>query len=147
MKPAAAFSTATVPAGIAALLALPCLAQDIEPRRWSHLPIGANFAGLGYAYSSGDITFNPVLRIEDGQFDLDTAAVQYIHSFELLGKSARFDFAQAYQGGTWEGLLNGVPAFDFSGSGSKEGGPPLSARPKRTATMLPLHCKPAADSE
>ena len=57
-------------------LALPCLAQDIEPRRWSHLPIGANFAGAAYGYSSGDITFNPVLRIEDGQFDLHTAGAQ-----------------------------------------------------------------------
>ena len=92
------------------LLALPCLAQDIEPRRWSHLPIGANFGGLGYGFSTGDITFNPVLRIEDGQFDLHTAAIQYIHSFELFGKSARFDLAQAYQTGTWEGRLNGAPA-------------------------------------
>ena len=92
------------------LLALPCLAQDIEPRRWSHLPIGANFGGLGYGFSTGDITFNPVLRIEDGQFDLHTAAIQYIHSFELFGKSARFDLAQAYQTGTWEGRLNGSPA-------------------------------------
>lgn len=92
------------------LLALPCLAQDIEPRRWSHLPIGANFGGLGYGFSSGDITFNPVLRIEDGQFELHTAGLQYIHSFELFGKSARFDLAQAYQSGTWEGRLNGAPA-------------------------------------
>lgn len=30
-------------------------AQDIEPRRWSHLPIGANFAGAAYAYTTGDI--------------------------------------------------------------------------------------------
>jgi hypothetical protein len=91
------------------LLALPCLAQDIEPRRWSHLPIGANFGGLGYAFSSGDITFNPVLQIQDGQFDLHTAGLQYIHSFELIGKSARFDLTQAYQSGTWDGLLGGVP--------------------------------------
>jgi hypothetical protein len=101
-----------LPLGIvgALLPALPCLAQDIEPRRWSHLPIGANFIGGAYLYSTGDITFNPVLRIEDGQFDLDTVALQYIHSFELFGKSARFDLTQAYQSGTWEGLLDGVPA-------------------------------------
>ncbi len=98
-------------AGIGAvLLATPCLAQDIEPRRWSHLPIGANFLGGAYAYSSGEITFNPVLRIEDGQFDLQTVGLQYIRSFELFGKSARFDLAQAYQSGTWKGLLDGVPA-------------------------------------
>ncbi len=92
------------------LSSLSCFAQDIEPRRWSHLPIGVNFAGAAYAHSSGDITLNPVLRIEDGEFDLNSIAFKYIHSFELLGKSARFDLTQTYQSGTWSGLLNGVPA-------------------------------------
>lgn len=110
MKSPAAPLAAILPAVLAVLFALPCLAQDIEPRRWSHLPIGANFGGLGYAFSTGDITFNPVMQIEDGQFDLHTAGLQYIHSFELLGKSARLDLTQAYQSGTWEGLLAGVPA-------------------------------------
>ncbi len=71
--------------------ALPCLAQDIEPRRWSHLPLGSNFAGVAYAYTEGDIFFNPVLRIEDGEFEMHTAAFKYIHAFELLEKSARID--------------------------------------------------------
>lgn len=90
------------------LLAVPVSAQDLEPRRWSHLPIGANFIGGAYAYTLGEITLNPVLRIEDGEFDLETAAVKYIHSFEFLGKSARVDLTQPYQSGTWKGLLNGV---------------------------------------
>jgi len=51
------------------LVALPCEAQELEPRRWGHLPIGGNFAGVGYAYTSGDIAFNPLLRIEDGKLD------------------------------------------------------------------------------
>ena len=88
----------------------PVFSQDIEPRRWSHLPIGGNFIGGAYAYSEGNITFNPVLRIEDGKFDLNSVAAKYIHSFELLGKSARFDLVQTYQSGTWSGLLDGVPA-------------------------------------
>lgn len=37
------------------LLALPCSAQDIEPRRWSHLPLDTNFLGVAYAYTTGDI--------------------------------------------------------------------------------------------
>ena len=78
-------------AAVSLLAALPALSQDIEPRRWSHLPIGANFIGGAYAYSEGNITFNPVLRIEDGKFDLNSIAAKYIYSFELLGKSARFD--------------------------------------------------------
>ena len=91
-------------------LAAPCLAQDIEPRRWSHLPLGSNFGGVAYAYTEGDIFLNPVLRIEDGGFEMHTAAFKYIHAFELLGKSARIDLAQNYQSGSWSGLLNGSPA-------------------------------------
>ena len=55
MKSSADLLAAILPAGLAVLLALPCLAQDIEPRRWSHLPIGANFAGAGYGFSTGEI--------------------------------------------------------------------------------------------
>lgn len=84
--------------------------QDIEPRRWSHLPIGANFAGAAYAYTTGDIYLDPELRIQDAQFDLQTIGVKYIRSFELFGKSARVDLTQPYQFGHWTGLINGVPA-------------------------------------
>jgi hypothetical protein len=92
------------------LCAVPCIAQDLEPRRWTHLPSGGNFTGGAYAYTSGDIFFNPVLRIEDATLDLQTAAVSHIRSFELFGKSARFDLLQTYQSGRWRGLLDGAPA-------------------------------------
>jgi hypothetical protein len=104
----------TCSAGIRALvllsLAHPCPAQDIEPRRWSHLPLGGNFGGVAYAYTEGDIFLNPVLRIENGEFEMNTAAFKFIHAFELLGKSARIDLLQMYQSGSWSGLVNGVPA-------------------------------------
>jgi hypothetical protein len=112
-------------------------AQDIEPRRWNHLPIGSNFAGMGYAYTTGDISLDPELRIQNGQFDLQTIAVKYIGSFELLGKSARVDLSQPYQIGHWQGLLNGVPAAaDRSGFADTSvrfavnlfGAPPLAGK-------------------
>lgn len=92
------------------ILAQACHAQDIEPRRWSHLPLGANFGGVAYAYTEGDIFFNPVMRIEDGEFEMHSAAFKYIHAFELLGKSARVDLAQLYQSGSWNGMVNETPA-------------------------------------
>lgn len=85
-------------------------AQELEPRRWGHLPLGSNFAGVGYIRTEGDIAFDPVLRLEDVEVELDTAALKYIHTFGLLGKSARFDLIQAYQDGGWTGLLDGAPA-------------------------------------
>jgi len=82
------------------------LAQDIEPRRWSHLPSGLNVAGVGLIATDGEIFFDPVLRIEDGQFDLYILASSYVRSFEWLGKSSRIDFRVPYGYGRWEGLVN-----------------------------------------
>ena len=91
-------------------MANPCSAQELEPRRWTHLPVDTNFAAAAYAYTSADIAFDPVLRIEGGDMKLHTGAAGYIRSFELFGKSARVDFVQTYKTGEWAGLLNGVPA-------------------------------------
>jgi len=87
----------------------PCSAEELEPRRWAHLPIDTNFLGAGYAYTEADISFDPVLKIEDGQMDLHTWAVKYIRTFSFLEKTARVDLLQAYQDGRWTGLLDGVP--------------------------------------
>jgi hypothetical protein len=86
-----------------------CLAQELEPRRWSHLPTGANFVAIGYAYTKADISLDPVLRIDNGRMEMYTWAAKYIRTFELLQKSARIDVVQGYQNGRWSGLINGVP--------------------------------------
>jgi len=85
-----------------------CPAQEIEPRRWSHLPKDTNFVGAGYSYTEAKIYLDPVLRIEDADMQLHTWAIKYIRTFELLQKSARIDFTQGYQEGHWKGLVNGV---------------------------------------
>jgi hypothetical protein len=94
----------------AACLVPPGLAMEFEPRQWSHLPLGTNFAGIGYAYTDADISFDPVLLLEDVNMELHTWAGKYIRTFELFDKSARIDLTQAYQEGEWTGLLDGAPA-------------------------------------
>jgi hypothetical protein len=98
------------PGLLAMILMRPCLALDLEPRQWSHLPIGTDFLGVGYAHTDADISFDPVLLLEDVKMELHTWAGRYIRTFELLGKSARIDLTQAYQQGKWTGLLDGIPA-------------------------------------
>jgi len=85
-------------------------AQELEPRRWSHLPTGTNFHGGGYAYTDGDLSLDPVLKIEDATFEMHTVALKYIRTFAVLGRSARIDLGGAYQDGTWKGKLDGVDA-------------------------------------
>ena len=85
------------------------LCQELEPRRWSHLPTGVNFMALGTAYTFGEINFDPVLLIEDSEVDSVTIAAGYIRTFDLFGKSARIDFMLPYAKGHWQGLLNDEP--------------------------------------
>lgn len=91
------------------LFASPCLAEELEPRRWAHLPINTNFIGSAYVYTEADIGFDPVLKIEDAEMELDTWVAKYIRSFPLFNKTARIGVIQAYQEGEWSGLLDGAP--------------------------------------
>jgi hypothetical protein len=83
------------------------LAQDLEPRRWSHLPAGLNVIGVGLGSTSGDILLDPVLRAEDVTFDLYTTGLSYVRSLDLFGKSARIDVRVPYASGRWEGFVDG----------------------------------------
>jgi hypothetical protein len=86
----------------------PCSAEEIEPRRWSHLPVNTNYYGAGYGFTRGDIALDPVLQIEDGKMRVNTWLAKYIRTFELLQKSARIDLVQGYQEGRWTGRLEGA---------------------------------------
>jgi hypothetical protein len=97
-----------------AMLAVTCFAflswaQDLQPRRWSHLPVDTSFFGGGHVYSSADIAVDPVLLLDDVTAELQAFPLKYIRTFEVAGKSARVDWLQAYQVGQWEGLVDGVP--------------------------------------
>jgi hypothetical protein len=87
----------------------PCIAQDLEPRRWTHLPVGTSVFAVAGAYTTGDLKFDPVLRIEDAQVDLYTAVLGYTRYFGLGERTARIDVLVPLQTGTWDGLVDGVP--------------------------------------
>ena len=85
-------------------------AQELEPRRWSHLPVGANFIGAAYVYGDYDIFFDPALEIEDAAGEVHTLALSYVRVLNVFGKSGRVDITLPYSIGRWEGLLQGQPA-------------------------------------
>jgi hypothetical protein len=85
-------------------------AQDIEPRRWTPLPLGTNVLAAGYARTSGDVGFSPVLQIKETKVEADSVAVSYVRSFALAGKPARIDVLVPRDNARWDGLLSGEPA-------------------------------------
>lgn len=97
---------------LGALLSLPVAswAEDLEPRRWNHLPTGLHVFGAAYAYTDADIGFDPALQIEHAEMELHTWVAKYVYTFALFNRSARIELAQGYQHGRWEGRLAGQPA-------------------------------------
>ena len=90
-------------------LSPPALAQELEIRRWNHLPIDRNFVTVNYGRTDGDIAFDPVLRIQGAVVEMDTWLLGYIRTFELFDKTARIEIRQAWQAGNWSGILDGKP--------------------------------------
>jgi len=81
-------------------------AQDLEPRRWTQMPTGLNFMGIGIGHIEGDIFFDPVLLVEEATFDMEAVGLVYVRSFGVAGKSARVDFSLPYRAGRWEGTVD-----------------------------------------
>jgi hypothetical protein len=81
-------------------------AQDLEPRRWNHLPTGLNLVGVGYAYTEADVFFNPVFKISDATSRINSVGLQFIHIFDLAGKSARISLLVPSLSGRWEGVVD-----------------------------------------
>lgn len=98
-----------IAAAILASAGRDALAQELEPRRWTHLPVGTNIAGAGALFTEGDLHFDPVIQIDDAQVELSSALGSFHHYFNLADLTARVDVLVPFQTGRWEGLVSGVP--------------------------------------
>ena len=93
------------------LLVFPVMrSQDVEPRRWGTIPLGVQAVGVGYAYSFGDVLFDPLLETEDVEVDVHSVVVSYVHPIKLGKKYGRIDALIPASFARWEGLLSGEPA-------------------------------------
>jgi hypothetical protein len=110
MKPPHPISGALLAALALVALARGASAQDLEPRRWTHMPTGMNVAGVTYGYTEGDLAFDPVLEIENATVEVHSIVATYSHAFAMLGKTGRVDVIVPYQRARWAGELSGAPA-------------------------------------
>ncbi len=86
------------------------MAQDIEPRRWTNLPLGSEAVGIGYGYTSGEVLFDPLLEIEDASVRAHTVFASFVHPFRIGKKFARVDLLIPFSNARWGGLLEGEAA-------------------------------------
>ncbi|HEX3134991.1 MAG TPA: transporter [Planctomycetota bacterium] len=95
-------------AGSMLVFSVAAIAEDLEPRRWTHTPIGLDSLSVGYVYTRADILLDPVSRLQDVDLRMHAWGLKYLHTFELLDKTARVEATQGYAVGRWTGLVDGV---------------------------------------
>jgi len=71
-------------------------AQDLDPRRYTNIPVGQNFLALAVAYTEGDVSFSGSIPITDAKIRVDGLAVVYARTFAIAGKSASADVLLPY---------------------------------------------------
>jgi hypothetical protein len=95
------------PALVLAALCAPAAAQQLEPRAYSNVPVGMNFALAGYAHSTGDVLPDPSIPVTNANAKLDTFVAGYARGVDWWGKSGMISFAVPYVTGSASGLLEG----------------------------------------
>lgn len=112
-------------------------AQELEPKAYSNLPIGLNFLVVAYAHSSGGLSTDPSLPVEDAHLKIDTGVLAYARSLDMWGASGKFDVIVPYSTLSGTGLVAGqARQRDVSGLGDPRlrvsvnffGAPSLSLR-------------------
>ena len=71
-------------------------AQDLEPRAFANTPVGLNFLIGGYAYSEGTIGTDPSVPLTDTEVKFNSAALAYVRTLDLWGRSGKFDVIIPY---------------------------------------------------
>jgi hypothetical protein len=82
------------------------MAQDLEPRRWGHLPTGMTVIGVGYGYTDSFVYFSPFWKITDATAEINSFGVSALYTFDMAGKSARISFFLPYLSGRWAGNVD-----------------------------------------
>ena len=120
-----------------AAVALPAIAQDIEPRAYSNAPIGVNFLVAGSTYTRGGLAFDTALPISDVNLRTSGAVVAYARVIDLGGQSGRFEVvapyvwlsgSATYIGQPVERVINGLADPIFRLSANFYGAPALTLK-------------------
>jgi hypothetical protein len=83
-------------------------AQELEPRGLTNVPVGTNFAVLGYGFASGNILFDPALPLEDVTANTHTLMGAYVRSVNFLGMGAKANVILPFAAGDWTGIYQGT---------------------------------------
>lgn len=71
-------------------------AQELEPRKYTNLPIGLNFVAAGYAYSAGGVLFDPTIPLDNANIRISGPVLAYVRSIKIGEMSGKINMVLPY---------------------------------------------------
>lgn len=81
--------------------------QELEPRSLTNIPVGTNFAMLGYGFAKGNVLFDQALPLEDVNANMHAIVGAYARSINFFGLGAKINAILPFAAGDWEGVFQG----------------------------------------
>src|SRR5262245_20227878 len=81
------------------------IAQELNPGAYTVSPVGANFIGTTYQFSTGDVTFDPSLPIQEAHARLNMLALSYGRALDVAGRSGTLLVVVPVVGGKVHGIV------------------------------------------
>ena len=94
--------------GLSMLVTNAGVAQELEPRALTNVPVGTSFVLVGYAYATGSILLDPAVDIQDVNADLHTLVGAYVRSISVFGTAGKVDVLVPFASGEWTGVVTGT---------------------------------------
>jgi hypothetical protein len=85
-------------------------AQELEPRFFSQVPVGMNFAGVSALHMKGSVLFDQATTIEDATGEIWGVGAGYVRTLGVFGASSKLTLAAMGLEGDWQGTYQGEPA-------------------------------------
>ena len=98
---------ALLPALLVWLTPALCAAQDLSPRAYFPAPVSSNAVNLTYAFSTGEVLFDPTLPVTDATGTIHAPVVSYYYAFDFFGRSANVTAAIPFAVGDIRGTVSG----------------------------------------
>jgi Putative MetA-pathway of phenol degradation len=105
----------------ALVAAITAQAQQLEPRAYSNTPVGMNFLILGYGFTTGDVSLDTSLPVEDAKFTVHSAFLAYARALDVGGRSGKLDLVLPYAWLSGSTKIGGRPvSTEVSGLGDPQ---------------------------
>lgn len=85
-------------------------AQELEPRFFSQVPVGMNFAAVSVKHLEGGMQFDQATTIEDATGELWGVGAGYLRTLSVFGFSSKLSAGVPVMWGDWKGIYQGEPA-------------------------------------